>query len=264
LDRRTILLLLLALAGGCSTADDEGVPPETSDPIVREATPEPLAPAPVVEASTLREIGHSVLGKPIVAETFGRSGPVCLLLATIHGNEWAGTPLFEKLALKLHAEPALSAHRRIILVSVVNPDGYEKKTRTNVRNVDLNRNFDTLNFKESTRHGAEALSEPESRAIADLISTEKPALIVSMHQPLACLDWDGDAEAVARAMAESAGLPAKKLGTRPGSLGAWAEGATGAALVTFELRPRDHELSADELWAKYGGALLIAIESVSE
>ena len=61
----------------------------------------------------------------------------------------------------------------------LNPDGFAHHVRTNAHGVDLNRN--------SPEHwagaGARPWSEPETRAIRDLILRELPALSIYYHQP---------------------------------------------------------------------------------
>jgi protein MpaA len=54
-------------------------------------------------------------------------------------------------------------------------------------------------------------------------------------------------------------LPVNKLGSRPGSMGAYIGETLGIPIITVELRATDNSLSADELWAKYGRALVAAI-----
>ena len=71
---------------------------------------------------------------------------------------------------------------------VANPDGLERSDRLNRHGVDLNRNFAADNRLDSHRFGLTPLSEPESRAIAAVIETHQPQLIVSIHQPLECID----------------------------------------------------------------------------
>ena len=66
-----------------------------------------------------------------------------------------------------------------------------------------------------------------------------PDWIVSIHAPLACVDWDGPGEALARAMSRANGLPARKVGyPTPGSFGSWAGVDRGIATVTLELDDR--------------------------
>ena len=249
---------LLAL-WSCAAADDETPPAAASGRMAIEST----APEASfrVEPRTI-EIGTSVEGRPIVATIHGHTGPSILFMATIHGNEWAGTPLLERFEAEIVAAPGWTESRRIVLIRVANPDGFAMQRRTNSRGVDLNRNFPADNFTESSRHGGTPLSEPESKALADFLAAEKPAAILSIHQPLACIDWDGEAEVLARAMSAVSPLAAKKLGGRPGSLGSWAGLTLGIPIVTFEMRAGDEKLSAEALWRLHGPALLAFLSAV--
>ncbi len=205
-------------------------------------------------------IGRSVSGAAIDVRAFGEGPDVILFLASIHGDEDAGTPLLQRLADELEARPDLLAGRRVVLVPVANPDGRTSRRRTNGRGVDLNRNFPAENFDARGRHGAEPLCEPESRALHDLILREDPARVVSIHQPIACLDWDGPADDLAELMGRHApDLPLKKLGSRPGSLGSWVGLELGRPIVTVELPRSADRLSAAKRWERWGPMLLAAV-----
>lgn len=86
------------------------------------------------------------------------------------------------------------------------------------------------------------------------------AVIVSLHQPIACIDYDGPPEAaeLAGRMSKACGLPVKKLGLRPGSLGAWFGEGLGRPILTVEL-PGDAAPDPDRLWETYGAALTALI-----
>lgn len=265
------------LACGCVTASDsggryatgddsappseaaEGPPAEAAPPL--EIPPVPDPPAELDAGSDV--IGQSVEGRPIHAVTLGDGPRTVLYLASIHGNEAAGTPLVNRLLANLYRDPGIADGWRVIVLPVANPDGLAASRRHNSRDVDLNRNFPAENREERERFGEGALSEPESQALHELILEEKPDLIVSVHQPLECVDYDGPgAEEVAERMAAVCHLPAKKLGARPGSLGAWAGETMGIPTITLEL-PReagDASSDPDELWDRYGAALLAAME----
>lgn len=204
-------------------------------------------------------IGKSVEGRPIECLTFGDGPDGVLILATIHGNESAGTPLLQRLAEHLVARPELVAGRRIVLVPVTNPDGYAKRIRHNQRGVDLNRNFPASNWKNSRQHGDSALSEPESVALHGLIESSRPSRIVSLHEPYGCIDYDGPAEGLARTMAAQCDLPVKKLGGRPGSLGSFAGETLGIPIVTVEFHEVVAHWDGATMWDRYGRMLLAAI-----
>ncbi len=207
-------------------------------------------------------LGNSVEGRPIESITFGEGSDVVLIMATIHGNEDAGTPLLNALADHLAERPGVLAGRKIILIPCVNPDGMAKQMRTNVRNVDLNRNFPASNFGE-TGGGDSPLSEPESAAIHRVLSESRPTRIVSLHQPLnfgsACIDFDGPGEKLAAAMESRGDLPITKLGSRPGSLGSYAGVTLGIPIITLELPKEAGDWDRHELWKRYGAMLMTVI-----
>lgn len=204
-------------------------------------------------------IATSVEGRPIESLTFGDGEDCILIIATIHGDEDAGTPLLNEFVDRLGRRPDLVRGRRIVLVPLANPDGMARQIRENASGVDLNRNFPASNFQQSAQHGDGALSEPESRAIYELIHRHRPRRIVSIHQPLRCIDFDGPGDALARAMAARCDLPLKKLGGRAGSLGSYAGLTLGIPIITFEMPPEDKGLPGPELWERYGEAMIAAV-----
>jgi protein MpaA len=206
-----------------------------------------------------RVVGMSVEGSEIECQTLGRGSNVVLILATIHGNEAAGTPLVRLLADYLAEHPAVLRGRRVVLMPLANPDGYALNTRHNANGIDLNRNFPAPNFTSTDRHGARPLSEPESRALYAVLRDYRPDQIVSIHQPAACVDYDGPAEELARAMSAYTDLPVKRIGSLPGSLGSYAGITLGKPIVTLELPATASQMDDEELWDRYGDVLLAAI-----
>lgn len=210
---------------------------------------------------TTVELGRSVEDRPITARIIGDGPLVVIVMASIHGSEPVGTPLVHRLAETLRNEPDLLRNRRVILIADANPDGLSAGMRYNAQGVDLNRNFPAPNWRDHERFGDRPLSEPESRALHLLIVTEQPRRIVSIHQPLACIDWDGPptAEALANRLAAMCDLPVRKLGSRPGSLGAYAGETLGIEVITVEFDRHDHELPAEAVWERYGPMLQQAV-----
>jgi murein peptide amidase A len=160
-------------------------------------------------------IGHSVQGRAITLSRIGDAAAPCKLLAVgcIHGNEPAGRGIVADLA---RAAPA--AETQLLLVRDMNPDGFAHGQRANAQGVDLNRN--------SPEHwagaGARPWSEPETRAIRDLILRERPTLSIYYHQPFGLVDVpEGGRPQAARRYAELTGLPLRRLGRRPGSISRW-------------------------------------------
>jgi protein MpaA len=205
--------------------------------------------------------GHSVEGRPISYTVHGDGPRVVLFMASIHGSEGAGTPLLEEMARHLEKNPDTLHGATAILLPVANPDGLARGDRLNVHGVDLNRNFPADNRRDTPRFGLAPLSEPESRALHSLILNYQPQVIVSIHQPLACVDWDGPPETLDLAirLANGCGLPVKKLGARPGSLGAWFGEVLGRPILTLEL-PRHAPGDGAALWQRYGRGLLSVLD----
>lgn len=218
---------------------------------------------PQTVSATRRILTRSLQGRPIEYVSLGHGRDVVLIMATIHGNEDAGTPLSWRLISHLESRPDLIEGRRIIIIPDANPDGRHHQTRFNARGVDLNRNFPAVNFNGSARHGFAPLSEPESAALHALLDRERPLRIVSIHQPLnygsECIDYDGPALELAEAMAEHTDIPVRRIGSRPGSLGSYVGVTLGVPIITLELPKEAKGRSADELWSDYGRMLLAAV-----
>ena len=204
-------------------------------------------------------IGRSVQGRPIFVQIVGQGTDTALILGSIHGNEPAAGVLVSELADRLRADPRLSEGRRVVLLPAVNPDGLAVQTRENAHGVDLNRNFDTSNRVDTGTNGLRPLTEPESAALESVIKEYAPSRIVSVHQPLSCIDYDGPGEAIAARMAQDCDLPVKKIGARPGSLGSYTGETLKIPTITMELPPEASKMSGEALWQKYGKALMAAV-----
>ncbi|HEX5898908.1 MAG TPA: DUF2817 domain-containing protein [Solirubrobacteraceae bacterium] len=172
-------------------------------------------------------IGHSVQGRAITLTRVGEADATrrVLVVGAIHGNEPAGRGIVEALE---RSSPV--PETQLLLVRDLNPDGVAHRVRTNAHGVDLNRN--------SPEHwagaGARPWSEPETRAIRDLILRERPALTIYYHQPLGLVDVpEGGRPQAARRYAELSGLPLRRLRPRPGSISRWqnARVSAGSAFV---------------------------------
>ena len=222
-----------------------------------------LARWPGSAADTLLALpfSESVEGRPLEAYSTGEGAQTVLFVASIHGDESAGTPLLEALVQYLEEHPEELEGRRVVLVPVANPDGVAHHRRTNVHGVDLNRNFPAANRRNDADGGEHALSEPEARYLASIYERISPTRVVSIHQPLACIDWDGPGDELARRMAAVSDLPANKLGARPGSFGSWVGVTLGVPIITLEL-PGNASSEPEELWERYGEAVLQALRGV--
>ena len=241
------ILLVTAVLAGCYSPTPE--PEIVAEPTI-------LSDEPLVQRSI---VGKSIENRPIECSVLGKGHDVTLVLATIHGDEPAGTALVHRLEEHLQQHPQLLHGRMIILLPVANPDGLAHNVRNNARGVDLNRNFDTANRNNNATNGYRALSEPEALVIDQLIGQYAPDRIVSIHQPFACIDYDGPAQMLAQRMAEYCDLPIRKLGAHPGSLGSYAGLTLHIPIVTLELPDSASRFNQETLWNQYGTVLIAAV-----
>jgi murein tripeptide amidase MpaA len=156
------------------------------------------------------DIGHSRNGRPISAYLIGdRQAPNrYLVMGQMHGDEPAGAYVVLNRLLKAAPIPDIA----LWLVPTMNPDGRRRGTRTNARGVDLNRNFPSRTWVKqgwATRYwsGPRPASEPETRAMVRFFSRIQPQTIISLHQPLASVDFSGGDEDVTRWLSRNLDLP---------------------------------------------------------
>ena len=206
-----------------------------------------------------QNIGTSRQGRAINALSVGRGTNVALVVAGIHGNEQAGIALAERL-VEDAAGGGWLGNTTFVVVPVLNPDGVAGNRRYNGRNVDLNRNWPSENRIESaSNNGPSPLSEPESAALAKYVEGMQPDRVLTLHQPLSCVDWDGPADSLARRIAAACDLPAKQLGSRPGSMGSYLGVDQGIPIITLELPRSADQQSEAERWEQYGEALRVFV-----
>ena len=243
--------------------------------LARLATCLSLASVAVASAAETSVVGKSLDGRPIECQVFGDGPDVFWIIATIHGNEAAGTPLVAEFVKWLEANPRELEGRKVVIVPIANPDGMADNIRFNKHGVDVNRNFPASNWGGTEPPpaqvkpgetpvavkppGAIPLSEPESRALMIVLCQHFPNRVVSIHQPLTCIDYDGPADGLAAAMGAKCKLPVKKLGSRPGSLGSFVGLTLEKPIITMEL-PEDAGMDGPTLWKEYGQALIAALQ----
>lgn len=201
----------------------------------------------------------SVDGRPINIYVFGHGPHTVLVLAGMHGDEPASVELARALIRQLQALPDTAFSQRIAVMPVVNPDGLAAHTRRNAH-LDLNRNFPTQHFGTGTHTGRYnggrmAGSEPETQAVMHVTESYQPTLIISLHAPLGCINYDGPAGNIARRMARLDHFPVVEQlpNPSPGSLGTYYGKEHGLPVITLELTPGQQQ------WARHGSAILDAI-----
>ncbi|MDI6829564.1 MAG: succinylglutamate desuccinylase/aspartoacylase family protein, partial [Armatimonadota bacterium] len=80
----------------------------------------------------------SIEGRPIEVLTFGEGPTTILLMAGVHGDEKSGVKLIRQILRKIMKYDPCSLSDRIVVMPLVNPDGYKAGTRRNARNIDIN------------------------------------------------------------------------------------------------------------------------------
>lgn len=170
----------------------------------------------------------------------------------MHGDEESGVEVAERLF------PLLSS---VLMVARVNPDGLHRGQRQNANGVDLNRNFPTRDWMTSEPgryHGGSApASEPETGALLELLKTNPPQRVLTLHADLHNVNYDGPAQEWAQGIAKRCGYElAPDIGyPTPGSFGTYLGKERGIPTVTFELPPG----TGEEHWPVVADALLWAL-----
>ena len=200
-----------------------------------QSVPIPSAPATYFE--------QTAEGRPLHYWVVGEGAETILFLGAQHGNERASSELVFRFLEGILREPDTIRGRRLVIAPLVNPDGYERNTRENSRGVDLNRNFPAKNWRQAMpserihKPGPYPRSEPETRFVLYLMERFRPDRVISVHGAARCVNWDGPAEGLARAMSDVCGLPAKpSIGyPTPGSTGTYLGREGRIPVITLEL-----------------------------
>lgn len=187
-------------------------------------------------------IAKSVKNNELLATYIGRGEKYVIVLSCIHGDEPQGKNISLKLIAYYEENKSLLVDKTLILVPVVNPDGYEAISRVNANGVDLNRNFPSKNWelsvnKDDYYSGLKPASEPETQAMVGLIEQYCPKLIIALHQPYKLINYDGPAIKYADVMSKLNNYKiASDIGyPTPGSLGTYAGIERQIPVITLEL-----------------------------
>lgn len=192
-----VLTGVLALWGVASAQQQAAIPVDGYGSFVPGLVRGKAEPLPTVERTT---IGHSVRGRPIEAFSIGNGTSTIVLVGGIHnGAEEESVHLVRELLAHFEDHPSeLPGDIQLVFVPNVNPDGYAAGTRTNARGVDLNRNWPTVDWKPVAMHGDQEvsggtapLSEPETRALHDLLLELDPLFVLSYHGYASLIEDNG-------------------------------------------------------------------------
>ena len=214
-------------------------------------------------------IGRSVQGRIIECLTIGEGPMTVMFIATIHGDESAGTPLLDRLAREASAKPAPAwmRDRTLVIVPLANPDGFAAHRRGNANGVDLNRNFPASSFTSKRRHGrAAALGTRIGRACTQPFSRfHRSALfrfISPWHASITTATVAALANAMAAAIDPAYRLRVNKLGgLAAGSLGSFAGEDLDIPIITVEFSGNRASTGCGHLVDCAYGPMLIAAVS---
>jgi protein MpaA len=214
------------------------------------------------------ENGQSVEGNPIEAfRSDVKADKYLYLIAGTHGDEVEGVYVLKELFAWLRDEHNIS-EIPIVVVPILNVDGYRSSSRVNSHAVDLNRNYPSENWtdqskKEKYNPGPAPLSEPENQFLVKLFDKFTPGLVLSFHSWKALLNFNGKIEDVADFLAshneyetaEDVGYPT------PGSLGCFVPEKYNCGVLTFECPVLAEGKSLKEIWDENEDALKSFMQS---
>lgn len=202
------------------------------------------------------ESGHSLEGKPITAfKTDIKASKYLYLIGGVHGNEVEGVYVLKELFNWLKNEHSLK-DMPIVVLPILNVDGYRAQSRVNAHLVDLNRNLPTKDWtpeKSQPKYnpGPKPLSEPENQFLVKMLDKYKPGMIISFHTWKPLLNHNGDCKDIAEylnqfnnyEMLDDIGYPT------PGSLGAYGVEKYNSPVLTFECPElQTHRETLKEIW----------------
>ncbi len=186
---------------------------------------------------------YSVQNRPIDVHAFGEGPKTTMIMAGVHGDEKDGVDVVREVLSRLRSMPknAFDGHR-VVVMPCANPDGYADDTRQNANKIDINRNFPDKTFGTGEKSkkfngGKVAASEPETKAILGVVAHYKPSLIISLHEALACVNYNGPCIRMSRKISKATGLPVVgDIGYPcPGSMGNYFGFDKRLPVITLEL-----------------------------
>ncbi|MGH7193703.1 MAG: M14 family zinc carboxypeptidase, partial [Candidatus Saccharimonadales bacterium] len=210
---------------------------------------------------------RSVEQRVIEYRQFGRGEQQVLVVGPLEGDEPAGVELLERLVERLEGFPRRLEGATVTVVRDPNPDGRLRGSRTNARGVRLDMNFPTRQWRkvpiaDRWLSGRTPESEPETRALIELLDDLKPERIVLLEATRreAELRYSPSAEPIARRLARECQLSATVWDTAeaPASLAAYAVGVRGLATLVLRIPAA---AGADYNWEQYKRVLLAAVDA---
>lgn len=186
-------------------------------------------------------IGYSVEHSPINLHSFGKGRKKVLLIGGIHGElEKQSVEIVQGVIDELKNNET-ELNYQLDIIPCLNPDGlFLTGQQVNANGIDLNRNYPSANQHladtEGKNKGGEPMSEPETKCLDKLVAQYKYDLIITVHQKYELIDYDGPVnEKILKQLSQNLSLPIKKLGSYPGSMGAYFGEEMQIPLITIEV-----------------------------
>jgi serine/threonine-protein kinase len=237
-------------AGGVTPQATTGISPtpggELTPTPAPAATPSPSPPSAPFHNLHWSSIGQSVQRRDISMAEIGYEGDTAIVVVgSIQGDQMNTRDLVQAMITELEGEPQqIPQGVMLYLIPSLNPDGNAANSRYNAHGVDLNRNWETTDWRPDAAvpgypqgkpgsGGQYPFSEPETRALRDLllqIRSRFPYLRVivlhsSMRRSRGEVYPGGDSSMpLAEAYARAAGYDIES---------AWAEYTTSGELITW-------------------------------
>lgn len=180
-----------------------------------------------------------------------------LFIGGVHGDEPEGVEVALKLLEWLKAAEKSHPLRSWLLIPCLNPDGYKKNERMNGNGVDLNRNFPSKDWTSQNDRGprynpgTHAASEPEVKAVVELIEKEKPEAIFHFHSWEPCVVYTGSpGKSYADFLSPGPRYPVREdIGyPTPGSLGQYGWQVHKIPVICLE---EQEKINLSEVWSHF-------------
>ncbi len=263
---RVVVLGVGCVAGAFTHAD--GAAPKRPGPVLEKTPQAHSAPAterPQSPAVEWRPVGRSIERRVIEQAKFGGGGLQVLVVGPLVGNEPEGLTLANRLAEHLAEYPRAIEGTTVTILRDPNPDGRARKTAGNARGVMLNWNFGTSRWRKRTvgrqvASGNEPESEPETRALTDLLNDLRPhrVILLATSASRATIGYSREGHDLAQDIRRQIDATLTPL-DQDAACGSFAS-----------LAGHDHELAtvvlgtprgqnADRMWAAWRRALLAAL-----
>ncbi|MBN1259645.1 MAG: protein kinase [Anaerolineae bacterium] len=172
-------------------------PPVTEPPTTQPPTTEP-SPTPPPARVTWYSIGRSVQGRDLSMLCAGyEGGAAVVVIGSIQGDQAPTLNLANSLASYFQGHlTEIPQDMAFYVIGSINPDGNANNSRYNAHDVDLNRNWDTRDWRSNAAvpgypsgkagaGGSSPFSEPETRALRDFLydiaSSARELRIVILH-----------------------------------------------------------------------------------